>query len=127
MQNPIFESQTKTKLGSMDMGPDGPTIRTFINDFVKNKLNNFLHKNPETSESLLSRIIQTQKERKELTSIRKIAKKKSKAANLHNKKLRDCKFHYNDKRTSNEEKENTMIFILPLLFNRTLLAKLPVL
>ena len=111
VQNPIFESQTKTKLGSMDMGPDGPTIRTFINDFVKNELNNFLHKNPETSESLLSRILQTQKERKELTSIRKIAKKKSKAANLHNKKLRDCKFHYNDKRTSDEDKENTMIFI----------------
>ena len=111
VQNPIFESQTKTKLGSMDMGPDGPTIRTFINDFVKNELNNFLHKNPETSESLLSRILQTQKERKELTSIRKIAKKKSKAANLHNKKLRDCKFHYNNKRTSDEDKENTMIFI----------------
>ena len=111
VQNPIFESQTKTKLGSMDMGPDGPTIRTFINDFVKNELNNFLHKNPETAELLLNRILQTQKERKELTSIRKIAKKKSKAANLHNKKLRDCKFHYNDKKTSDENKENTTIFI----------------
>jgi len=111
VENPIFESQTKTKLGSTEMGPDGPTIRTFVNDFVKNELNNFLHKNPETSSLLLSKIIQTQKERKELTTIRKLAKKKNKAANLHNKKLRDCKFHYNDKKDIDGNRDKTTVFI----------------
>ena len=77
VQDPIFESQTKTKLGSTEMGPNGPTIRTFINDFVKKELNNFLHKKPETASLLLNRILQTQKERKELSTIRKLAKKKT--------------------------------------------------
>ena len=111
VQNPVFESQTKTKLGSADMGPKGPTIRTYINDFIKNELNNFLHKNPDISKPLLDRIIQTQKERKELSSIRKLAKKKNKAANVHNKKLRDCKIHFNNKKASSEDKLKTTIFI----------------
>ena len=111
VQDPIFESQTKTKLGSTEMGPGGPTIRTFINDFIKLELNNFLHKNSEISKLLLNRILQTQKERKELSSIRKLAKKKTKAANLHNKKLRDCKFHYNDKKIDYEDRKKSTIFI----------------
>ena len=110
VQNPIFESQTKTKLGSLDMGPEGPTIRVAFNDFIKNELDNFLHKNPDTAESLYQRILQSEKERKELAGIRKIAAKRSKKANLHNKKLRDCKFHFNDKKDTLESKDST-IFI----------------
>lgn len=102
VQNPIFESQTKTKLGSLDMGPKGPTIRVAFNDFLKNELDNFLHKNPDTAEALLQRILQSEKERKELAGIRKIAAKRSKKANLHNKKLRDCKYHFNDKKDTLE-------------------------
>ena len=97
VQDPIFESQTKTKLGSMDMGPKGPTLRVAFNEFLTSELDNYLHKNPESAEALLQRIIQSEKERKELAGIRKIAAKRSKKANLHNKKLRDCKRHYNDK------------------------------
>jgi len=111
VQDPIFESQTKTKLGSTDMGPDGPTIRTFINEFIKKELNNFLHKNPETTKLLLNRIIQTQKERKELSAIRKLAKKKNKVASLHNKKLRDCKVHYNNIKANYEKRMQSTIFI----------------
>ena len=111
VQDPIFESQTKTKLGSTEMGPKGPTIRTFINDFVKNELNNFLHKNPETAKLLLDKVLQNQKERKELSTIRKLAKKKTKAANLHNKKLRDCKIHYNNKKADSEDRLKSTIFI----------------
>ena len=110
VQNPIFESQTKTKLGSLDMGPEGPTIRVAFNDFLKNELDNFLHKNPDTAESLLQRILQSEKERKELAGIRKIAAKRSKKANLHNKKLRDCKYHFNDKKDTLESNIST-IFI----------------
>tara|TARA_Y100001958_G_C21234371_1_gene560521 strand:- start:293 stop:2155 length:1863 start_codon:yes stop_codon:yes gene_type:complete len=110
VQNPIFESQTKTKLGSLDMGPEGPTIRVAFNDFIKNELDNFLHKNQDTAESLYQRILQSEKERKELAGIRKIAAKRSKKANLHNKKLRDCKFHFNDKKDTLESKDST-IFI----------------
>ncbi len=104
VQNPIFESQTKTKLGSLDIGPDGPTLRVAFNEFLKNKFDNYLHKHPNTAEALLIRINQSEKERKELAGIRKIAAKRSKKANLHNKKLRDCKSHYNDKK----ETENTL-------------------
>ena len=110
VQNPIFESQTKTKLGSLDMGPEGPTIRVAFNDFLKNELDNYLHKNQATAEALLQRIIQSEKERKELAGIRKIAAKRSKKANLHNKKLRDCKYHFNDKKDSQESNDST-IFI----------------
>ena len=110
VQNPIFESQTKTKLGSLDMGPEGPTIRVAFNDFLKNELDNFLHKNPDTAEALFQRILQSEKERKELAGIRKIAAKRSKKANLHNKKLRDCKYHFNDKKDTLESNIST-IFI----------------
>ena len=110
VQNPIFESQTKTKLGSLDMGPKGPTVRVAFNEFLTNKLDNYLHKNPETADALLNRILQSEKERKELVGIRKIAAKRSKKANLHNKKLRDCKFHYNDKNESDLSSDTT-IFI----------------
>jgi len=110
VQNPIFESQTKTKLGSLDIGPKGPTLRVAFNEFLNNKLDNYLHKNPEIADALLQRILQSEKERKELAGIRKIAAKRNKKANLHNKKLRDCKLHYNDKNESDLSSETT-IFI----------------
>ena len=98
VMEPIFESQTKTKLGSTEIGsePGMPSVRTFINDFVKNKLDNFLHKNPEIAESLLRKILQAERERKELSGIRKLAKDRAKKSNLHNKKLRDCRVHLPD-------------------------------
>lgn len=96
VMEPVFESQTKTKLGSTDMGPDLPSVRTFVNDFVKNKLDNFLHKNPDIAELLLRKILQAERERKELSGIRKLAKDRAKKANLHNKKLRDCRVHLTD-------------------------------
>ena len=111
VMEPVFESQTKTKLGSTEMGDGLPTIRTFINDFVKRKLDNFLHKNPEISEIILQKIQQAEKERKELAGIKKIATKRAKAANLHNKKLRDCKYHYSDSKIDEEIRLNTSIFI----------------
>ena len=96
VEEPVFESQTKTKLGSTDIGPEGPTVRTFINDFISKELDNFLHKNPETSDALLRKILQAERERKELSGIRKLAKERAKKANLHNKKLRDCRIHLTD-------------------------------
>ncbi|UUV21333.1 DNA topoisomerase IV subunit B [Paenimyroides aestuarii] len=96
VEEPVFESQTKTKLGSTDMGPDLPTVRTFINDFIKTNLDNFLHKNPETADALLRKILQAERERKELSGIRKLAKDRAKKASLHNKKLRDCRVHLTD-------------------------------
>ena len=98
VMEPVFESQTKTKLGSTEMGsePGMPSVRTFINDFVKNKLDNFLHKNPETADLLLRKILQAERERKELSGIRKLAKDRAKKSSLHNKKLRDCRIHLSD-------------------------------
>ena len=98
VMEPVFESQTKTKLGSTDMGsePGMASVRTFVNDFVKNKLDNFLHKNPETADLLLRKILQAERERKELSGIRKLAKDRAKKASLHNKKLRDCRVHLPD-------------------------------
>ena len=96
IEEPVFESQTKTKLGSNDVGPKGPTVRTFVNDFIKTKLDNFLHKNPEIADLLLRKILQAERERKELSGIRKLAKDRAKKANLHNKKLRDCRVHLMD-------------------------------
>ncbi|MBE0390512.1 topoisomerase-4 subunit B [Flavobacterium sp. 7E] len=98
VMEPVFESQTKTKLGSTDMGSEEgmPSVRTFVNDFVKNKLDNFLHKNPETADLLLRKILQAERERKELSGIRKLAKDRAKKSNLHNKKLRDCRVHLPD-------------------------------
>ena len=96
VMEPVFESQTKTKLGSTEMGDDLPTVRTYINDFIKTKLDNFLHKNVEIADKLQRKIIQAEKERKELSGIRKLAKDRAKKSNLHNKKLRDCRVHLGD-------------------------------
>lgn len=96
VMEPVFESQTKTKLGSTDMGGELPTVRTFINDFVKTQLDNFLHINPETADAIQRKIVQAERERKELSGIRKLAKDRAKKANLHNKKLRDCRVHLAD-------------------------------
>lgn len=96
VMEPVFESQTKTKLGSTDMGGDLPTVRTYINDFVKTQLDNYLHKNPEIAEKLQKKILTAERERKELSGIRKLAKDRAKKANLHNKKLRDCRIHFGD-------------------------------
>lgn len=96
VMEPVFESQTKTKLGSTDMGGDLPTVRTYINDFIGTHLDNFLHKNQETAELLQRKIMQAERERKELSGIRKLAKERAKKASLHNKKLRDCRIHLTD-------------------------------
>lgn len=98
VMEPVFESQTKTKLGSTEIGsePGMPSVRTFVNDFIKNKLDNFLHKNPEAADLLLRKILQAERERKELSGIRKLAKDRAKKSNLHNKKLRDCRVHLPD-------------------------------
>ena len=96
VMEPVFESQTKTKLGSTEMGGGLPTVRTFINDFVKRRLDNYLHRNPEVAEKIQRKILQAEKERKELSGIRKIARERAKKANLHNKKLRDCRVHLNE-------------------------------
>ena len=109
VEEPVFESQTKTKLGSNDIGPNGPSVRTFMIDFLKNKLDNFLHKNPEVAEAILRKIIISERERKELSGIQKLARERAKKVSLHNKKLRDCRQHYNDQKAS--RKSETMIFI----------------
>ncbi len=96
VEEPVFESQTKTKLGSNDIGPNGPTVRTFVHDFITTKLDNFLHKNSEVADSLLRKILQAERERKELSGIRKLAKDRAKKSSLHNKKLRDCRVHLSD-------------------------------
>ncbi|GGK15564.1 DNA topoisomerase (ATP-hydrolyzing) [Yeosuana aromativorans] len=109
VMEPVFESQTKTKLGSTDMGGDLPTVRTYINDFVKTHLDNYLHKNPETAEKIQRKILQAEHERKELSGIRKLAKDRAKKASLHNKKLRDCRVHFGD--IKNERNLETTLFI----------------
>ncbi|SRX55988.1 DNA topoisomerase IV subunit B [Aequorivita sp. CIP111184] len=106
---PVFESQTKTKLGSTDMGDGLPTVRTFINDFVKTQLDNYLHKNPEAADGIQRKIVQAERERKELSGIRKLAKDRAKKANLHNKKLRDCRVHLAD--IKNERNLESTLFI----------------
>ncbi|SHN25915.1 topoisomerase-4 subunit B [Cyclobacterium lianum] len=111
VQEPVFESQTKTKLGSHSVGPDGPTLRTFVNDFVKVELDNYLHKHPDTANALLKRILQSERERKEISGIKKLANERAKKANLHNKKLRDCRVHYDDNKADTELKDGTMLFI----------------
>jgi topoisomerase-4 subunit B len=111
VQEPVFESQTKTKLGSQSIGPDGPTLRTFVNDFIKVELDNYLHKNPSTAEALLKRIMQSERERKEISGIKKLANERAKKANLHNKKLRDCRVHYDDPKADEDSKNKTMLFI----------------
>jgi topoisomerase-4 subunit B len=109
VMEPIFESQTKTKLGSTDMGGDLPTVRTFISDFMKQKLDNYLHKNNETAEQLHRKILRAEKERKDLSGIRKLAKDRAKKSSVHNKKLRDCRIHLED--TKKEGYLETTLFI----------------
>ncbi|WP_372754310.1 DNA topoisomerase IV subunit B [Labilibaculum sp.] len=108
VQEPVFESQTKTKLGSKDIGPEGPSVRNFIMDFVTSQLDNFLHKNPMVAESIHRKILESEKERKAISGIKKIAKERAKTANLHNKKLRDCRVHFD---TKHEQKSEASLFI----------------
>ncbi|HJW29444.1 MAG TPA: toprim domain-containing protein, partial [Saprospiraceae bacterium] len=112
IEEPVFESQTKTKLGSSNIAPEGVTVRSFINDFVTQQLDNYLHKHPDTAREILKRIQQSERERKEIAGIKKLANQRAKSANLHNKKLRDCKVHYNDSnRVDGELKEQSSVFI----------------
>jgi len=108
IEEPVFESQTKTKLGSKDMAPGGPSVRNYIGEFVKKSVDDFLHKNPETAQALLKKILDSEKERKAISSIKKLARERSKKANLHNKKLRDCRIHYD---TNHDRRLNSTIFI----------------
>ena len=108
IEEPVFESQTKTKLGSKDMGPNGPSVRNYIVDFIKKELDNFLHRNTEVAESLMKKILESEKERKAISGIQKLAKERAKKVSLHNKKLRDCRVHYQDKK---EDAPNSSIFI----------------
>jgi topoisomerase-4 subunit B len=109
VEEPVFESQTKTKLGSKDMGPEGPTVQKFIGDFLKKELDNYLHKHSDTSDTLHKKILESEKERKAIAGVTKLARERAKKANLHNKKLRDCRIHYNDSKGDNLE--DTSIFI----------------
>jgi topoisomerase-4 subunit B len=108
VQEPVFESQTKTKLGSLTREPNGLAIRTWINDFVKTELDNYLHKHPEVTKAIEQKILQSERERKEIAGIKKLANERARKANLHNKKLRDCRVHYNSKHI---DRQNSTIFI----------------
>lgn len=108
VQEPVFESQTKTKLGSINMAPDGQAVKTFVGDFVAKELEIFLHKNPTVADALEKRILQSERERKEIAGIKKLANERAKKANLHNRKLRDCRYHFDEK---NEKGADSMIFI----------------
>jgi topoisomerase-4 subunit B len=109
VEEPVFESQTKTKLGSTEIAPQGASVRSFVNDFISKELDNFLHKNPEVSDALLRKILQAERERKELSGIRKLAKDRAKKASLHNKKLRDCRVHLTD--SKNPKSLESTLFI----------------
>ncbi len=109
VEEPVFESQTKTKLGSKEMGPNGISVNKYINDFLKKELDNYLHKNSETVEALQKKILDSEKERKAISGVTKLARERAKKANLHNKKLRDCRIHYND--TKGDDRERSSIFI----------------
>ena len=111
VQEPVFESQTKTKLGSNNVAPDGPTMRSFVNDFVKKALDDYLHKHSEVADAMLKRILQSERERKEIAGIKKLANERAKKANLHNKKLRDCRVHLNDNKSDETLKNETTLFI----------------
>lgn len=109
VQEPVFESQTKTKLGSQSVAPEGPTMRSFVNDFLKKFLDDYLHKHSQVADALQKRILQSERERKEIAGIKKLANDRAKKANLHNKKLRDCRVHYDN--LKQEKREDTMVFI----------------
>ncbi len=108
IEEPVFESQTKTKLGSKNMFPDGPGIRNFVMDYVTKHLDDYLHRNHQTAEILLNKILESEKERKAISGIQKLARERAKKVSLHNKKLRDCRVHFN---TDHEQRENSTIFI----------------
>jgi topoisomerase-4 subunit B len=108
VEEPVFESQTKTKLGSKDIGPDGPSVRNFIMNFLTSKMDDYLHKHGETAHAMLKKIQESEKERKAISGIKKLARERAKKANLHNKKLRDCRIHYNG---SDEQKNESTLFI----------------
>ena len=108
VEEPVFESQTKTKLGSRDIAPDGPSVRAHVGNFLQKELDNYLHKNQETAEVLLRRIVESERERKAISGIKKLAKQRAKKASLHNKKLRDCRIHFDE---NNERKAESSIFI----------------
>lgn len=110
VEEPVFESQTKTKLGSLNIAPEGASVRSFVNDFVKKNLDDFLHKNPTVAQDLLKRITQSERERKEIAGIKKLANERAKKANLHNKKLRDCRLHLNED-AKNTDRFNSTLFI----------------
>ncbi|MFM8994842.1 MAG: DNA topoisomerase IV subunit B [Bacteroidota bacterium] len=109
IMEPVFESQKKTKLGSADMGPDGPSIKTAMLDFVKKNVDDYLHKNPSVADALLKKILQNERERKDMAGVQKLAKERAKRANLHNKKLRDCKTHLSDAKS--DVRFETTLFI----------------
>lgn len=111
VEEPIFESQTKTKLGSRDMGPDGPTVAKFISDFLKKELDNYLHKDLDTAEIILKKIQESERERKAMAGVTKIARERAKKVNLHNSKLRDCRIHLNDPKGDEGKKLASSIFI----------------
>ena len=109
VQEPVFESQTKTKLGSQEIAPGGQTMRSFVNDFIKQNLDNYLHKNPETAKAIEAKIIANERERKELSGIQKLARERAKKSILHNKKLRDCRVHLDE--VKNPRSLETTLFI----------------
>ena len=109
IEEPMFESQTKIKLGSLTMSPDGVSVNKYVGDFIKQEVDNYLHRNPDVAETMLQKIAESEKERKAMAGITKIARERAKKANLHNRKLRDCRIHYSD--TKNDRKEESCIFI----------------
>jgi topoisomerase-4 subunit B len=111
VEEPVFESQTKTKLGSRDIGPEGPTVAKFVGDFIKRELDNYLHREPETSETMLKKIQESERERKAMAGVTKLAREKAKKVNIHNKKLLDCTIHLSDVKGNSELKEASSIFI----------------
>ncbi|MCA1757013.1 MAG: type IIA DNA topoisomerase subunit B [Bacteroidales bacterium] len=108
IEEPVFESQTKTKLGSKDMSPGGASVRNYITEFVKKSVDDYLHRNPETAQVLLRKILESEKERKAISSIKKLSKERAKKSNLHNKKLRDCRIHYD---SNHDRRLNSTLFI----------------
>ncbi len=111
VEEPVFESQTKTKLGSRDVGPDGPTVAKFVGDFLKKELDNYLHRDKDTAEAMLAKIQASERDRKAMATVTKAARERAKKVNLHNPKLRDCQIHLNDAKGDEELKENSCIFI----------------
>ena len=111
VEEPVFESQTKTKLGSRDVGPEGPTVAKFVGDFIKTELDNYLHRNTDVADIILKKVQESERERKAMAGVTKLAREKAKKVNLHNKKLLDCRIHFNDPKGDEEKKRASSIFI----------------